>query len=713
MINGIINSILWSTSGGGATDNFVAFPSIPAISDSILLDPSMGSAISSAEMAGFTMGLVPDTWSNLLRSQGLDGVIFRPNRTDGEYAVVDCTAVGSIPAMIGQTGSPVSTNIEYYNLILLANTGLSSALGIKWVGDAGGSNFKAQNIRIVQPQSPGVQFNGDGDAGTYGTIDLSFIYVYGQTGLAPGEFTEGLYGGDTTTTTGVYGIIDTYLISHGFATNTAGDGAQFNSIEHLTASHLTVIDVAYNNVSGQKSLLQLQNIGDGGLVENCIFWNAPRAFTIGARDITIRNCVFYSDEEGFYQDVETQSGYEFPLSTAGGTVRFENCHFYSSGSRAYAVEINENKANFIFTNCVIGTNITDLYDDARVDTSTYSILELNTTSQATPTAPTVNKTYTVLNSGTVTGYFRTLGMGLRNQSVVNNYPTITSFAPTSQEETLDVVITGTNFTDTTVVSFGGVAASSFTVDSSTQITATVATGSSSGAIIVTTPSGSTGSFGFIFIPPVAPFNPFTDIAGWVAAFDPTDYNGSTGAWNNQGTGADAAQGGATIFPTKLSSLSTQSGFGLEFVNASGTGLQYATGNVTEPFETWVEIITPASFSGTQRIYANGNATRLTVNGSGQVSVGGNGDVSTGLTLSTSTRYVLRIVNNGASSSITANNGTPLTFTITPQAGSSTPKLGHAYSAGSGHWTGTMGAFFQKSTVLSSGEITDMWTYFGY
>lgn len=46
-------------------------------------------------------------------------------------------------------------------------------------------------------------------------------------------------------------------------------------------------------------------------------------------------------------------------------------------------------------------------------------------------------------------------------------------------------------------------------------------------------------------------------------------------------------------------------------------------------------------------------------------------------------------------------------------GSSTPKLGHAYSAGSGHWTGTMGLFCQKSTELSGGEITNMWSYGGF
>lgn len=211
---------------------------------------------------------------------------------------------------------------------------------------------------------------------------------------------------------------------------------------------------------------------------------------------------------------------------------------------------------------------------------------------------------------------------------------------------------------------------------------------------------------------IAPFNPYTDIT-WVAAFDPTDYNGGAGTWNNQGTGADAAQGGATIYPSKLSSLSTKSTYGLSFVNASGTGLQYASGTVSEPFETWVEIITASSFGGTYRIYANGSATRLTINSSGLLSVSGTSDVSTGITLSASTKYVLRIVNNGASSSVTVNNGTPATFTITAQNGSSSPKLGHAYTSPyTHHWTGTMGAFFQKSTALSGGEVTSMWTWFG-
>ena len=77
-------------------------------------------------------------------------------------------------------------------------------------------------------------------------------------------------------------------------------------------------------------------------------------------------------------------------------------------------------------------------------------------------------------------------------------PTITSFSPTSGGTSTSVTITGTNFTGTTAVKFGGTAASSFAVNSSTQITATVGTGST-GKVTVTTPGGTaTSAADFIY-----------------------------------------------------------------------------------------------------------------------------------------------------------------------------------------------------------------------
>ena len=72
-------------------------------------------------------------------------------------------------------------------------------------------------------------------------------------------------------------------------------------------------------------------------------------------------------------------------------------------------------------------------------------------------------------------------------------PTITSFAPTSGAVGATVVITGTSLTGTSAVSFHGIPAVSFTVDSATQVTATVPAGASTGPISLTTPGGTTAS----------------------------------------------------------------------------------------------------------------------------------------------------------------------------------------------------------------------------
>ncbi len=68
-------------------------------------------------------------------------------------------------------------------------------------------------------------------------------------------------------------------------------------------------------------------------------------------------------------------------------------------------------------------------------------------------------------------------------------PTITSFSPTSGASGIQVIIIGTNFNATTSVTFGGIAAQSFVVNSGSQITAVIGSGAT-GAVVVTTPAGS-------------------------------------------------------------------------------------------------------------------------------------------------------------------------------------------------------------------------------
>lgn len=78
--------------------------------------------------------------------------------------------------------------------------------------------------------------------------------------------------------------------------------------------------------------------------------------------------------------------------------------------------------------------------------------------------------------------------------VIKN-PTITSFTPTSAYSGDTVTITGTNFTGATSVTFGDMAAASFSVVNATTITAIVGKGAT-GAVKVVTRDGSTSLAGF-------------------------------------------------------------------------------------------------------------------------------------------------------------------------------------------------------------------------
>jgi len=72
-------------------------------------------------------------------------------------------------------------------------------------------------------------------------------------------------------------------------------------------------------------------------------------------------------------------------------------------------------------------------------------------------------------------------------------PSISSFTPSSGPVGTKVVITGVSLSQASAVKFGGVAATGFTVNSDTQVTATVPTGAKSGKIAITTPGGTANS----------------------------------------------------------------------------------------------------------------------------------------------------------------------------------------------------------------------------
>ncbi|HLP37437.1 FG-GAP-like repeat-containing protein [Lacibacter sp.] len=102
-------------------------------------------------------------------------------------------------------------------------------------------------------------------------------------------------------------------------------------------------------------------------------------------------------------------------------------------------------------------------------------------------------------------------------------PSILTFLPTSATAGTTVTITGSNFTNASAVSFGGVPATSFTVVSDTKITAIVPSGND-GSVVVKTPGGVATLTGFVAIPTISSFTPTKGTQGTVMKITGTSFS---------------------------------------------------------------------------------------------------------------------------------------------------------------------------------------------
>ncbi len=134
-------------------------------------------------------------------------------------------------------------------------------------------------------------------------------------------------------------------------------------------------------------------------------------------------------------------------------------------------------------------------------------------------------------------------------TVVPSPPVITSFTPTTAGTGTTITITGKYFTGASAVSFGGTPVASFTVLSSTSITAVVGSGSS-GDISVTTAIGTGVRAGFSFLPKpvITPLSQTTFATGKQVILNVNTGSGYSYQWARNGTpivGATASSYTAT------------------------------------------------------------------------------------------------------------------------------------------------------------------------
>ena len=140
-------------------------------------------------------------------------------------------------------------------------------------------------------------------------------------------------------------------------------------------------------------------------------------------------------------------------------------------------------------------------------------------------------------------------------------PTITSFTPTTGSPGSSVVITGTNFGCTTSVMFNTTAATTFLVNSATQITATVPTGATTGPLHVTTSPGggtanSTTNFTVVTGPSITSFTPTSGPVGTTVTITGTNLTGVTAVKFNGTTAVFTTSTATSVTATVPSGATT-------------------------------------------------------------------------------------------------------------------------------------------------------------
>ncbi len=224
---------------------------------------------------------------------------------------------------------------------------------------------------------------------------------------------------------------------------------------------------------------------------------------------------------------------------------------------------------------------------------------------------------------------------------VNLGPTVSSFSPASGVVGASVVITGTNFTGATAVSFNGTAAT-FTVDSATQITAPVPSGATTGKISVTTPNGTgTSAANFSVLPPaptISSFNPVSGLVGASVVITGTSFSGATAvAFNGKAASSFTVNSATQITATVASATTTGK---VSVTTAGGTATSAANFTVipspptisgfnptTGPVGTAV-VVAGTNFTGATAVSFNGTpASSFTVNSAAQITA----TVATGTT----------------------------------------------------------------------------------
>jgi len=258
------------------------------------------------------------------------------------------------------------------------------------------------------------------------------------------------------------------------------------------------------------------------------------------------------------------------------------------------------------------------------------------------------------------------GSAVSDKTPIPTPPTVVSFAPTSGPAGTAVIVTGTNFTGATSVTFNRKAAASFSVDSPTQITATVASGSTTGQIMVTTPAGpapSSAVFTVLGLPTITSFTPTSGPAGTSVTITGMNFTGATSVtFNGTSAGSFTVNSDTQITATVGNGSSTGK---ISVTTTNGIGLSSSVYTVPLPPPT-ISSLNPATG-------ATGTAVTVTGTNFGNVSsVKFNGTSAASFTVNSMTQITATVAGGSTTGKVTvttasgtATSATNFTVTAAP------------------------------------------------
>ncbi len=296
-------------------------------------------------------------------------------------------------------------------------------------------------------------------------------------------------------------------------------------------------------------------------------------------------------------------------------------------------------------------------------------------------------------------------------TVLSNAPTVTSISPTAGPTagSTSVVITGTSFSGASAVAFGATPATSYTIDSATQITATSPAGTGTVDVTVTTPAGTSATsaadqFTYVAAPTVTSISPSAGPAagGTSVIITGTNLSGATAV----SFGGAAATGFTVNSATQITATSP-AGTGTIDVRVTTSGGTSAT-SAADQF-TYVPAPTVTSISPTAG--PTGGGTTVTITGtnlSGATAVTFGATAATGFTVNSTTQITatspagtgtvdVRVTTSGGTSATSAAD--QFTYVPAPTVTSITPTAG---PTGGGTTVTITGTGFSGTTAVTFG-----------